>query len=71
MLLPTIAPDPDGPRRGCKAAHMTALTDLDELLAHQIPEPMANVQTHHPHWRESYFFVAHRPDSLGDMVINR
>ncbi|MBI4932409.1 MAG: hypothetical protein HY828_00940 [Actinobacteria bacterium] len=48
---------------------MTALTDLDELLAHQIPEPMANVQTFHPFWRESYFFIAHRPDSLGDVVI--
>jgi hypothetical protein len=48
---------------------MTALTPLDELLAHQIPEPMANVQTFHPYWRESYFFVAHRPDALGDMVI--
>jgi hypothetical protein len=48
---------------------MNALTPLDELLAHQLPEPMANVQTFHPHWRESYFFVAHRPDRLGDMVI--
>ena len=48
---------------------MTKLTALDELLAHQIPEPQANVQTWHPYWRESYFFVAHRPDSLGDMVI--
>ena len=48
---------------------MTKLTALDELLAHQIPEPQANVQTWHPFWRESYFFVAHRPDSLGDMVI--
>jgi hypothetical protein len=48
---------------------MTPLTPLDELLAHQLPEPIANVQTFHPHWRESYFFVAHRPDHLGDMVI--
>jgi hypothetical protein len=48
---------------------MNALTPLDELLAHQLPEPMANVETFHPHWRESYFFVAHRPDALGDMVI--
>jgi len=48
---------------------MTRLTDLDELLAHQIPEPMANVQTHHEHWRESYFFIAHRPDRLDDVVI--
>jgi hypothetical protein len=48
---------------------MTALTPLDELLAHQVPEPMANVQTFHPYWRESYFFIAHRPDALGDVVI--
>jgi hypothetical protein len=48
---------------------MTELTALDELLAHQIPEPMANVQTFHPYWRESYFFIAHRPDMLGDVVI--
>jgi len=48
---------------------MTALTPLDELLAHQLPEPMANVQTFHPHWRESYFFIVHRPDTLGDVVI--
>ena len=48
---------------------MTELTDLDELLAHQLPEPMANVERFHPNWRESYFFVAHRPDDLGDMVI--
>jgi hypothetical protein len=48
---------------------MTSLTPLDELLAHQLPEPMANVQTFHPHWRESYFFIAHRPDVLGDVVI--
>jgi hypothetical protein len=45
------------------------LTALDELLAHQLPEPQANVALFHPHWRESYFFVAHRPDTLGDMVI--
>ena len=48
---------------------MTALTPLDELLAHQVPEPMANVQTFHPYWRESYFFIAHRRDALGDVVI--
>jgi hypothetical protein len=48
---------------------MPPLTDLDELLAHQLPEPFPNVQTHHPHWRESYFFIAHRRDALGDVVI--
>jgi len=45
------------------------LTDVDELLAHQLPEPHPNVQTHHPHWRESYFFIAHRRAALGDVVI--
>jgi hypothetical protein len=45
------------------------LTDLDEQLAHQLPEPFPNVQTHHPHWRESYFFIAHQREALGDVVI--
>ena len=49
-----------------QTAEMIRLTPLDELLAHQVPEPMANVQTFHPHWRESYFFIAHRPDALGE-----
>ncbi|MGC8463539.1 MAG: hypothetical protein ACP5P9_07715 [Acidimicrobiales bacterium] len=48
---------------------MPPLTALDELLVHQLPEPLPNVVAHHPHWRESYFFVAHRPDTLGDVVI--
>jgi hypothetical protein len=48
---------------------MAPLTALDELLAHQLPEPLPNVAVHHPHWRESYFFIAHRPDTLGDVVI--
>ena len=48
---------------------MPPLTDLDELLAHQLPEPLPNVQTHHPHWRESYFFIAHQRETLGDVVI--
>ncbi len=42
---------------------------MDEHLVHQLPEPLPNVSTHHPHWRESYFFIAHRPESLGDVVI--
>jgi hypothetical protein len=42
---------------------------MDEHLVHQLPEPLPNVVAHHPHWRESYFFIAHRPDSLGDVVI--
>jgi hypothetical protein len=48
---------------------MPRLTAMDEHLVHQLPEPLPNVVTHHPHWRESYFFIAHRPDSLGDVVI--
>lgn len=47
---------------------MQPLTALDEHFVHQIPEPLPNVQTHHPYWRESYFFIAHRPDALGDVV---
>jgi hypothetical protein len=45
------------------------LTALDELFVHQIPEPLPHVVTHHPHWRESYFFVLHDPEDLGDVVI--
>ncbi len=48
---------------------MPPLTAMDEHLVHQIPEPLPNVVAHHPHWRESYFFVAHQPDDLGDLVI--
>ena len=48
---------------------MPTLTDLDELLAHQIPEPFSNVVTYHEHWRESYFFVAHPRSAPGDVLI--
>jgi hypothetical protein len=48
---------------------MPPLTAMDEHLVHQLPEPLPNTVTHHPHWRESYFFIAHRPDTLGDVVI--
>lgn len=48
---------------------MPPLTAMDEHLVHQVPEPFPSVETHHPHWRESYFFIAHRPDTLGDVVI--
>jgi hypothetical protein len=48
---------------------MVRLTAMDERLAHQLPEPFPNVATYHPHWRESYFFIAHRRDALGDVVI--
>ena len=48
---------------------MPRLTAMDEHLIHQVPAPLPSVETHHPHWRESYFFIAHRPDTLGDVVI--
>jgi hypothetical protein len=49
---------------------MPRLTPADELLIHQIPEPLSNVVTHHEHWRESYFFVCHpRSGADGDVVI--
>lgn len=50
-------------------AGMPRLSAFDEYLVHQLPEPIGVVEQHHPHWRESLFFVAHRPDSPGDMVI--
>jgi hypothetical protein len=42
---------------------------MDEHLVHQLPAGLCDVALHHPHWRESYFFIAHRPDALGDLVI--
>jgi hypothetical protein len=48
---------------------MAHLTAMDEHLVHQLPEPLPNVAVPDPHWRESYFFIAHRPDELGDVVI--
>lgn len=48
---------------------MPRLTPLDEQFVHQIPEPLPQVVTRHEHWRESYFFVAHNPDRLGDVLI--
>jgi hypothetical protein len=42
---------------------------MDELFVHQIPEPLPNVATHHDHWRESLFFIAHPPDGPGDVII--
>jgi len=48
---------------------MVALTDWDEHLAHQLPQPFPAVETHHPHWRESYFFIAHPRSGLGDVLI--
>jgi len=42
---------------------------LDEHFLHQIPDLLTSVAAHHQHWRESYFFIAHRPDAVGDVVI--
>ena len=47
---------------------MRRLSPLDELLAHQVPEPITTAGIEHPHWRESYFFEAHSPDPEGDVV---
>jgi hypothetical protein len=44
-------------------------TALDELFVHQLPELLPNVATHHPHWRESYFFALHDPETIGDIVF--
>lgn len=48
---------------------MPRLTPMDELFVHQIPEPFPNVVTHHPHWRDSLFYVMHPRDHLGDVLI--
>lgn len=48
---------------------MQPLTAMDEHLVHQTPDPLTRVQIEHAHWRESYFFIAHRPGTLGDLVI--
>lgn len=48
---------------------MPPLTAMDEYLVHQLPEPFPHVATHHHHWRESLFFIAHQPDALGDVLI--
>lgn len=42
---------------------------MDELFVHQLPHTLPQVVTPHPHWRESLFFAAHRPDGLGDLLL--
>jgi len=42
------------------------LTPLDEQFGHQAPEPFTRTATHHDHWRESFFFVAHPPAGAAD-----
>jgi hypothetical protein len=48
---------------------VTRPTAWDEHFVHQIPELLPNVASHHPHWRESYFFELHQPDARGDVVF--
>ncbi len=48
---------------------MPQLSDFDERLVHQIPEPLGVVGIEHPHWRESYFFVTHGPAPDSDVVV--
>lgn len=50
---------------------MDKLTAADELLVHQLPEPLTRKALHHEYWRESYFFVAHPPGGAAtdDVVI--
>ncbi len=52
--------------RSCGVPQLTA---LDELLIHQIPEPLTHAAVYHEHWRESFFFILHPRDALGDCVI--
>ena len=42
---------------------------MDELLVHQLPEPLTHAAVFHHHWRESLFFIIHPRDGLGDCVI--
>ena len=53
-------------RRGNQVPKLTA---ADEYFYHQIPEPLPNVVTHHPFWRESLFFIMHPREGLGDTII--
>lgn len=48
---------------------MPRLTPADEYFYHQIPEPLPNVVSRNPHWRESLFFVMHPRSGEGDVLI--
>lgn len=48
---------------------MAKPTAFDEQFVHQLPELLPRVATHHPHWRESYFFEIHHPSGDGDAVF--
>ena len=50
-------------------SQMPKLTPADEFFYHQIPEPLPNVVTHHPFWRESLFFIMHPREELGDTIV--
>jgi hypothetical protein len=51
-------------------AEMARPSALDEHFVHQMPDLLTKVDTHHQHWRESYFFDLHDPaGSPGDDVI--
>ena len=45
------------------------LTPGDELLAHQIPEPLRRVVSQSEYWRESYYFGMHPREVPGDAII--
>ncbi|MCU0267772.1 MAG: hypothetical protein MUF83_03895 [Acidimicrobiales bacterium] len=48
---------------------MVRLSDADERLDHQLPEPHGVVAIEHHHWRESFFWEAHGPDLSSDKLI--
>ena len=48
---------------------MATPTAWDEQFVHQIPELLTSVASHHPYWRESYFFDIHDPAGEGDVVF--
>ena len=48
---------------------MAKFTALDERFAHQIPEPFPNVLHFHQDWRESLFFIMHKREKPGDVLI--
>jgi hypothetical protein len=41
----------------------------DERFGHQLPEPFRNVVHHNDSWRESLFFIMHKRNEPGDVLI--
>jgi len=41
----------------------------DERFGHQLPEPFRNVVHHNDSWRESLFFIMHKRNEPGDVII--